>query len=69
LSSGDLAHDEQAIPNIVFTRESFNAMSGALGLKANLLQRLLLDANLLFKLDERGLCDKVTPPVGVEYAF
>ncbi len=56
-------------PNIVFTRESFNAMSGALGLKANLLQRLLLDVNLMFKLDERGLRDKVTPLVGVEYSF
>ena len=30
-------------PNIVFGRESFNALSGALGLKANLLERLLLD--------------------------
>ena len=56
-------------PNIVFGRESFNALSGALGLKANLLERLLLDVNLLFKLDERGLRDKVTPLVGVEYAF
>ena len=55
--------------NIVFGRESFNALSGALGLKANLLERLLLDVNLLFKLDERGLRDKVTPLVGVEYAF
>jgi hypothetical protein len=56
-------------PNIVFTRESFNTMSGALGLKANLLPRLLVDVNLLFKLDEHGLRDKVTPLVGVEYAF
>jgi hypothetical protein len=55
--------------NIVFTRESFNAMSGALGLKANVLQRLLVDVNVLFKLDERGLRDKVTPLVGLEYAF
>jgi len=56
-------------PNIVFTQESFNTLSGALGLKANLIQRLLLDVNLLFKLDERGLRDKVTPLIGVEYAF
>ena len=29
----------------------------------------VLDVNLLFKLDERGLRDKVTPLVGLEYAF
>jgi hypothetical protein len=56
-------------PNIAFTRESFNAMSGAVGLKANLQGRLLLDVNLLFKLDEHGLRDKVTPLVGIEYSF
>ena len=55
--------------NIVFARESFNAMSGAIGLKANLLGRMLVDVNLLFKLDEHGLRDKVTPLVGVEYSF
>jgi hypothetical protein len=56
-------------PNIAFATESFNAMSGALGMKANLLQRLLLDINVLFKLDEHGLRDKVTPLVGLEYTF
>jgi len=56
-------------PNIQFTRDSFNALSGAFGLKAGLLERLLIDVNLLFKLDEHGLRDKVTPLVGVEFAF
>ncbi len=56
-------------PNIVFSRDSFNALSGALGLKANVLGRLLIDFNLLFKLDEHGLRDKVTPLVGFEYSF
>lgn len=56
-------------PNIVFARDSFNAMSGAIGLKGNLLGRLLVDVNLLFKLDEHGLRDKVTPLIGVEYSF
>jgi hypothetical protein len=56
-------------PNVVFARESFNALSGAIGLKANLLGRLLVDVNLLFKLDEHGLRDKVTPLVGIEYSF
>jgi hypothetical protein len=56
-------------PNIVFARDSFNALSGSIGLKANLLGRMLVDVNLLFKLDEHGLRDKVTPLVGVEYSF
>ena len=56
-------------PNIVFARDSFNALSGSVGLKTNLLDRLLLDFNLLFKLDDHGLRDKVTPLIGIEYAF
>jgi hypothetical protein len=56
-------------PNIAFGRDSFSALSGSLGLKANLLGRVLVDANLLFKLDEHGLRDKVTPLIGLEYSF
>jgi hypothetical protein len=56
-------------PNVVFARDSFNALSGAFGFKANLGGRLLVDANLLFNLDENGLRDKVTPLVGIEYSF
>ena len=55
--------------NIAFENDSFNALSGSVGLKANLRGRLLLDVNLLFALDSRGLRDKVTPLVGLEYAF
>jgi hypothetical protein len=54
---------------ITFSRESFNALSGAFGFKANLRGRLLVDFNLLFKLDEHGVRDKVTPLVGFNYAF
>ena len=56
-------------PNIVFARDSFNALSGAMGLKVNAFGRLLIDANVLFKLDEHGLRDKVTPLIGIEYSF
>jgi hypothetical protein len=55
--------------NVGFVTDTFNALSGAFGLKANVVERLLLDVNLLFKLDEHGLRDKVTPLVGLEYAF
>jgi hypothetical protein len=56
-------------PNIGFVRESFNTINGAIGFKADLIQRLLLQGNLLFKVDENGLRDKVTPLIGLEYTF
>jgi len=56
-------------PNIVFTKDSFNALSGSIGFKANMFGRMLLDMNVLFKLDEHGLRDKVTPLFGIEYSF
>jgi hypothetical protein len=55
--------------NVAFVKDSYNALSGAIGMKANLLERLLLDVNVLFKLDDHGLRDKITPLVGIEYAF
>jgi hypothetical protein len=54
---------------ISFARESFNALSGAFGFKANLHGQLLLNFNLLFELDEHGVRDKVTPLIGFNYAF
>jgi hypothetical protein len=64
------ALDERSVfPNVAFTRDSFNALSGSIGMKANLLERLLIDVNLLFKIDEHGLRDRVTPLVGLEYSF
>jgi hypothetical protein len=54
-------------PNIVFARDSFNAMSGSIGLKTNLFGRFLMDVNVLFSLDNNGLRDKVTPLIGFEY--
>ena len=56
-------------PNIVFSRQSFNEISGAVGVKINVLDRLLVDANLLFALDDHGVRDRVTPLVGFEYSF
>jgi hypothetical protein len=61
--------NQTAFPNVTFVTDSYNALSGALGLKTNIVNQLLLDVNLLFKLDEHGLRDKVTPLVGLEYTF
>jgi hypothetical protein len=56
-------------PNITFTSGSFNELSAAAGVKLNLFGRLLLDLNLLMPLDSAGLRDKVSPLIGLEYAF
>jgi hypothetical protein len=57
-------------PNIHFVQDAnFNQTSGAAGLKINAGGRLLLDFNVLFKLDDSGLRDRVTPLVGFEYTF
>jgi hypothetical protein len=60
---------QSTFSNIGFVRESFNTLNGSIGVKADLIQRLLLQVNLLFKLDEHGLRDKVTPLIGLEYTF
>jgi hypothetical protein len=57
-------------PNIHFLQGTdFNQINGAAGLKINAGGRLLLDFNVLFKLDDTGVRDKVTPLFGFEYSF
>ena len=57
-------------PSIHFVQDAnFNVTSGAAGVKVNAGGKLLLDFNVLFKLDDSGLRDKVTPLVGFEYSF
>ena len=57
LRSGQFhALDERSVfLSVAFTRDSFNTLSGSIGMKANLLERLLVDANLLFNIDGHGL--------------
>lgn len=56
-------------PNITFHSGSISEISSAVGVKINLAGRLLLNANLLARLNSSGLRDKISPLVGVEYAF
>jgi hypothetical protein len=56
-------------PNIGFSHESFNQLSGAVGVKVNAFGRLLVTGNILFALDDHGVRDRVTPLIGVEYGF
>jgi hypothetical protein len=55
--------------NISFESGSFNELSSAVGVKVNVGGRLLLNTNLLVRLNSVGLRDKVSPLIGVEYAF
>jgi hypothetical protein len=55
--------------DIAFRRGSLHELSAATGFKVNIVDRLLLNANLLFRLNSAGLMDKVSPLVGLEYAF
>ena len=56
-------------PNIRFTNQTFTEHDGAVGIKLNIAGELLIDFNVLFRLDDNGLRDKVTPLIGVEYAM
>jgi hypothetical protein len=56
-------------PDLSFVQRSENEFSGAVGFKFNPRGRLLVDANVLFKLDDHGLRDNVTPLIGIEYGF
>lgn len=63
------AANGQAFPQIGFVTESYNLANAAAGLKWNPAGRLLIDFNVLFKLDSAGLRDDITPLFGIEYAF
>jgi len=55
--------------DISFIVTSENEVSGAVGFKFNPRGRLLIDANLLFSLNDHGLRDTLTPLIGLEYGF
>jgi hypothetical protein len=63
------AANGQPFAQIGFVTQSYNIANGAAGLKFNPAGRLLIDLNVLFKLDNSGLRDSLTPLVGIEYAF
>jgi hypothetical protein len=57
------------IPNISFGKGSFNELNAAIGIKLNVAGPLLLNANVLMRLNSVGLRDKIAPMVAFEYAF
>jgi hypothetical protein len=57
------------LDDVAIARESFWSSSAAVGFKANLVGRLLVDFNLRFTVGTNGLTDRVTPLIGFEYGF
>jgi hypothetical protein len=54
---------------VEFSTTNFTEVNGSAGLRMNLAGGLLLNANVLFKLNDAGLRANVTPLIGIEYSF
>ena len=57
------------LQDLRFDTASFWTTSGAAGLKANLASRVLVNFNLRFAMAGHGLTDRITPLLGLEWAF
>jgi hypothetical protein len=57
------------LDDIRFINESYWTSSGSFGLKANLVSRMLVTFNLQFAIADGGLTDRLSPLVGMEWAF
>jgi hypothetical protein len=57
------------LPDIRFDTASFWVTSGALGFKANVAPKLLVNFNLRFTIGDNGLSDRIAPLLGFEWAF
>lgn len=57
------------IPTITGAKDTIGLNSAAVGLKVNLYGGLLLTGDLLFRLDNKGLRQDVTPLIALSYAF
>ena len=55
--------------DILFSTESYWTSSGGFGLKANMAPRLLVSFNLRFAITDGGLTDRLSPLIGMEWAF
>ena len=73
LSTFDFVADGPAgsvnLQDLRFDTSSFWTTSGSAGLKANVAARLLINFNLRFAIGSAGLTDRITPLIGLEWAF
>jgi hypothetical protein len=59
----------QNLPTITGLKNTAGINNGAIGFKYNLFDQLLFTANILFRMDDNGLRQDITPLVGLSYAF
>jgi hypothetical protein len=57
------------LPTVAAGNDTIGLNNAAIGFKYNLIDRLLFTTNLLFRLDNKGLRQDVTPMMGISYAF
>ena len=57
------------LDDIRFVNESYWTSAGGFGLKANIAPQMLLTFNLRFAIGDGGLTDRLSPLVGMEWAF
>jgi hypothetical protein len=69
IADGYKAADQSVYPNTHFASGSFDSRSGAFGFKVNPIGDLIASFNVLVRLSHSGLQDRVTPLVGLSYAF
>lgn len=57
------------LPRLEVRKGSLNLVTGALGVRVNPFENLLVSASVLFSLADRGLQDRFTPVISVDYSF
>ena len=57
------------LPTITGGRDTVALSNGAVGIKYNLFDQLLITADVLFRMDNKGLRQDVTPLIALSYAF
>jgi hypothetical protein len=57
------------LPDIRFDNASYSAHTGAVGFKANVAPRVLVNFNLRFQIGDGGLSDRISPLLGLEWGF
>ena len=63
------AANGRIFPQIGFDQRAVNITNAAAGFKVNPISTLLVSFNLLMKVNDAGLRDRVTPLVGMSYSF
>jgi len=58
-----------SLPDIRFSTGSYWSADGAVGFKANVAAKVLVEFNLRFNIVDHGLTDRIAPLLGVEWAF